>query len=84
MPAAQKDFTALNAELARVWKPIVEELLATAGSAPPISDPADANERQLVHTAIAFENLVGDPREGPRDAVRVHYDRHGGATDMAT
>jgi nucleotide-binding universal stress UspA family protein len=29
-----------------VWKPIVEELLATAGSAPPIGDPADANQRQ--------------------------------------
>jgi nucleotide-binding universal stress UspA family protein len=29
-----------------VWKPIVEELLAGPGEAPPISDPVEANERQ--------------------------------------
>ena len=34
------------AAVVTVWKPIVEELLATAGAAPAIADPADANERQ--------------------------------------
>lgn len=29
-----------------VWKPLVGEMLATAGAAPPIADPAEANERQ--------------------------------------
>jgi nucleotide-binding universal stress UspA family protein len=28
------------------WKPIVEELLAGPGEAPPIADPVEANERQ--------------------------------------
>ena len=34
VPAAQKEFTALNAELSKVWKPIVERIPA----------PADADE----------------------------------------
>jgi hypothetical protein len=39
-------FPGTPALVVTVWRPIVEELLATAGSAPPIGDPADANERQ--------------------------------------
>jgi nucleotide-binding universal stress UspA family protein len=44
-----------------VWKPIIEEALATAGSAPPIGDPADANERQRA----AAKELA---REGAKSA----------------
>jgi nucleotide-binding universal stress UspA family protein len=39
-------FPGTPALVVTVWKPIVEELLATAGAAPPIGDPGDANERQ--------------------------------------
>jgi nucleotide-binding universal stress UspA family protein len=34
------------AAVVTVWRPIVEELLATAGTTPAIADPAEANERQ--------------------------------------
>jgi nucleotide-binding universal stress UspA family protein len=35
-----------RAVVVTVWKPIIEELLAGPPDAPPISDPAEANERQ--------------------------------------
>ena len=38
--------TGSPAAVVTVWKPIVEERLATAGAAPPIGDPVEANERQ--------------------------------------
>src|SRR5207249_9137685 len=36
----------------------------------------DADERELVDAAVAFENLVGDAREGSTDAVGVEDDWH--------
>jgi nucleotide-binding universal stress UspA family protein len=39
-----------------VWKPIIEEALAGAGTAPPIADPAEANQR----AARAAKQLASD------------------------
>jgi nucleotide-binding universal stress UspA family protein len=47
-----------------VWKPIVEEVLAGAGAAPPIGDPTDANERQRT----AAKELA---RDGANRAARA-------------
>ena len=39
---------------------------------------ADADERDLVEAAVAFEDLVRDARQRARHPVGVHYLRHGG------
>ena len=38
---------------------------------------ADADERQIARPAVAFEDFVGDSREGAGHPVRVHDLRHG-------
>ena len=38
---------------------------------------ANADERDLVEAAIAFEDFVGDARQRAGHAVGVHYLRHG-------
>jgi nucleotide-binding universal stress UspA family protein len=50
-----------RAVVVTVWKPIIEELLAGPPEAPPISDPAEANERQR-------KNAAGLARDGARRA----------------
>src|SRR5262249_3089643 len=37
---------------------------------------ANADERKLLHAAVALDNLVRDPCERPAHAVRVHHQRH--------
>jgi nucleotide-binding universal stress UspA family protein len=44
-----------RAVVVTVWKPIIEELLAGPPDAPPISDPADANERQHQAALVVAE-----------------------------
>src|SRR5690606_34349680 len=38
---------------------------------------ADADEGELVESAISFEDFVGNARERARHAVGIHYERHG-------
>jgi nucleotide-binding universal stress UspA family protein len=53
-----------RAVVVTVWKPIVEELLAGPPDAPPISDPAEANERQ-------HRTAVDIARDGSRRASQA-------------
>jgi hypothetical protein len=40
---------------------------------------SDPDQRNLLDAAIAFEDLVGDARQGPAHPVGIDYDGHGDA-----
>jgi hypothetical protein len=41
----------------------------------------DADQRELLDTAIAFENLVRNPGQRSPDPIGIHHHRHGRSSD---